>query len=603
MNRLLVCFSAAAMFAAAATAQCLNTTSPGTLIGVGDDTYFAAHYPLGFAFPVAGSVNGTYTHFRVSCNGWIILTDGVNTPAAGAPASYGSIASALGATGGPPRVLAFARDLNLTAANSAGLYYDNTTNPGVSTTITWKNAVDYSNILPTKDIRIELFATGQIQLSYSASCDVAGAASAYVGVSGGQVLVDPGQSDLSAAPVTASNAIYQIFPTSTFDLKNSAITFTPAGSGWVVNTTCQVLPANHTSYGSGCYTISDSIYQSFANAAAASAARSNTAITFTPVGGGGSLVTSGGAFQPVGSVQAVPTIVAVGDDVSQVVPFTVGSFPGSTGLSICSNGFVSAATGNGTGFTPTVSTLLGDPQKSWRSWHDMNPTILGSGQIKYEESAALTMVTWDGVYDYGGTTAADANTIQMQFYPSGVVTVVWGTLSTLGASGTGYLVGYSPGGASTDGGSVDLATVLPQVVSGTNLSPMVLSASPAPVSTPALGTLVTYTQSNIPEAVPTSGVYFGITILSVGQNLPGTDLGFLGMPGCNLHVASLDATLSFVGATNSQTTQFQIPAGVPYGFQLFAQSAAIIAPNSLPNGQNAFGATLSNALASFISTL
>ncbi len=59
--------------------------------------------------------------------------------------------------------------------------------------------------------------------------------------------------------------------------------------------------------------------------------------------------------------------------------------------------------------------------------------------------------------------------------------------------------------------------------------------------------------------------------------------------------------ITFVGATNSLTTQFQIPAGVAYGTQLFAQSVALIAPNSLPNGQNAFGATVSNGLATFIS--
>jgi hypothetical protein len=97
-------------------------------------------------------------------------------------------------------------------------------------------------------------------------------------------------------------------------------------------------------------------------------------------------------------------------------------------------------------------------------------------------------------------------------------------------------------------------------------------------------------------------VYLGVTILSVGQDLPGTSLAFLGMPGCNLHVASLDATLAFVGNANSLTTQFAIPSGVAPGTQLFAQSAALIVPNSLPNGQNAFGATLSGGVASYIST-
>ena len=51
----------------------------------------------------------------------------------------------------------------------------------------------------------------------------------------------------------------------------------------------------------------------------------------------------------------------------------------------------------------------------------------------------------------------------------------------------------------------------------------------------------------------------------------------------------------------AQLGQFQIPAGVGYGTQVFAQSLALIAPFSQPGGQNAFGATMSNGLASFIS--
>ena len=230
----------------------------------------------------------------------------------------------------------------------------------------------------------------------------------------------------------------------------------------------------------------------------------------------------------------------------------------------------------------------------------MNPTEPGSGQITYEESAGVTMVTWDGVYDYDGLTAADANTIQMQFYPNGTVVIAWGTLSTLGASGIGHYVGYSPAGPSNVN-EINFATQLPYQVATINAPAISLAASPAPVSTVGSGTLVTYTQTNIPEAAPASGVYLGTTIISLGQDLPGTSLALAGMPGCNLHIASLDLLIAFVGTTNSLTTQFQVPAGVSYGFQLYAQAAALVVPNSLPNGQNAFGATVSNGVASFIS--
>ena len=58
---------------------------------------------------------------------------------------------------------------------------------------------------------------------------------------------------------------------------------------------------------------------------------------------------------------------------------------------------------------------------------------------------------------------------------------------------------------------------------------------------------------------------------------------------------------AFVGGAPSLTTQFQIPAGVAYGTQIFATAVALFMPNSLPNGQNAFGAVTSNSVASFIS--
>jgi hypothetical protein len=41
---------------------------------------------------------------------------------------------------------------------------------------------------------------------------------------------------------------------------------------------------------------------------------------------------------------------------------------------------------------------------------------------------------------------------------------------------------------------------------------------------------------------------------------------------------------------------------VPQGFQLYSQSVGLVAPFSLPNGQNAFGLTVSNGLRSYVWT-
>ena len=107
---------------------------------------------------------------------------------------------------------------------------------------------------------------------------------------------------------------------------------------------------------------------------------------------------------------------------------------------------------------------------------------------------------------------------------------------------------------------------------------------------------------DIPPAAPAASAYLGLTILSLTPDLTGTPLAFLGMPGCSLYVGSIDLALAFAGSTPQLTTQFQIPAGVPYGTQIFATAVALFVPNSLPNGQNAFGAVTSNGVASFIST-
>jgi hypothetical protein len=603
MIRALSSLTAAGLFAMSAAAQCGNFAPAANFIFSGDDT-ISAHFALAAPFTMAGSAGTTtWTHFVACTNGWIALTDGTTVNGIPASSSWGSVAasssvSLYGPAGSNPRIMPFFGDLDSVGPN--GVSYETS---GSLTRVVWSNIVEYGNAVQ-KSFEIVLDSTaGTVKFSYSPAMNVQT-------VPTWSQLKHVGISPSNGTPVNAVNLVpgpagsvtggmHESFGLLAFDLGGRSITFTPSGAGWSESVTCHALAASHTSYGNGCY-IGDSLYQAFGSASVAAPALSNTAITMTPSAGGYS-VTAGGTWLPVGSVQAVPTIVANADDTEQVVPFTTGSFPGTTGLAICSNGFVSMAAGNSPTWNQSVSLLLNDPQKSFRSAHDMNPTIVGSGQIKYEESATVTVVTWDGVWDYGGTSVADANNIQIQLYSSGVVTIVWGALSPLGASGIGYYVGLSPGGPSTDNGSVNLATALPLLVAGVNMSAMSLAAAPAPVSTPGSGTLVTYTQSNIPEAAPTSGAYLGATIISLGQNLPGADLTFIGMPGCRLHLASLDLMLTFVGASSSLTTQFQVPAGVAYGTQLFAQSVALVVPFSLPNGQNAFGATVSNGLASFIS--
>ena len=209
----------------------------------------------------------------------------------------------------------------------------------------------------------------------------------------------------------------------------------PIGSGTV---------ATNTSLGAGCLASYASVYESFATSLAFDL--TNTTITFVPNGTGGYIALPIGAFLPVGST-STPTTLALGDDTIVNVPLTVGTFPGTTAFDVCSNGHVALAPGNSTAFTPAVATLLANPSTAFYSWHDFNPAIAAGGQVKFEESATVSVITWDGVWDFGGTSAANANNLQFQFYANGQVTISWGTMSGLGNA---HLVGYSPGGANVD---------------------------------------------------------------------------------------------------------------------------------------------------------
>lgn len=127
---------------------------------------------------------------------------------------------------------------------------------------------------------------------------------------------------------------------------------------------------------------------------------------------------------------------------------------------------------------------------------------------------------------------------------------------------------------------------------------LALAASPPPVSTATTGTLVVHTVSGIPEAALGSGVYLGLTILSTTQDIAGTSLAPLGMPGCASWIGALDAPTAFIGNTPVQSTSFQVPAGVPPGMRIFAMAVALVQAGTV----NPFGAVTSNGVASFVNS-
>jgi len=322
--------------------------------------------------------------------------------------------------------------------------------------------------------------------------------------------------------------------------------------------------ASNTTIGQGCGSSYASYYQLFATAPAfnlGGTAINMVSSPYTVVPGVGSLL-------PVGPT---PTTLALTDDSEAIYTYTNGfTAPGwGASVAVCSNGFVSKATGNGTSFTPTASTFLAGSQ-AWYSvgWHDFNPAIVGSGQVKVDETPTLLVITWDGVWDFSGASAANASTIQMQVTSAGDVTYAYGTMSTLG--GTGFLVGYSPPGANADPGSRTLLSASPFTLAAADVLPLTLVASTEPVQGPGPNSwdLVV---SNIPVTTVIGLDIFGLA----DPNLLDLSLFGLGQPGCQLR-ANPDLLNAWVSTGVTHSYSLVIPPSPSLNnFTLFTQSLCL----------------------------
>jgi hypothetical protein len=607
MHRPLHILAVASLTAAALHAQCLTvsgapvTLTPTTTFYPADDEGLSAPLPLGFAFPLGAN---TYTHVSIESNGVIYLTNG------GAPVGitgYGYQDMA-GVAGDSPRLAVYWADLEGVSAGW-GVLMD--TSVAGEAKITWVNVNEYTQ--PSQfTVQAVLHSSGQFDvtlpaglspLNYQVTC----------GLSAGNGLLGS-SSDLSTSPVSAIASLYEDFFNPTpIDISNHTTTLLPAGTGYLAVNTCSgPPPASHTSYGAGCYNLpGESVYQQFGDAGLASTGLTGNAMSLLVNGSGYTAIwlpgTAGALYvAPTGAA----TALAPNDDGDDLVNLPSAlPVPGGTvtQVTVSHNGIITlGSTGNNQfDYTPSGPELASATGAAFYSWHDWNDQEVGSGALKTELVGNLFCITWDNVESYASPEGPNQGTQQFQLnLTTGAVTYVWTNINSNVTSifGSAYVVGYKGNGVTADGGSVNLGTTLPGTYRHVPLLPMTLAASPAPASTPIAGTVVTYTTSSIPEYAPSTGVYIALNILSVGQvPAPGLDLGIIGAPGCAALVQSLDYTQAMVGFTNSQSVTFSIPPGVPVGLTIYSQSAAMILPNSLPNGQNAFGLTTSNGIASFIS--
>jgi len=334
-------------------------------------------------------------------------------------------------------------------------------------------------------------------------------------------------------------------------------------------------PATATNYGTGCYLASKAFYELFATSAAFDLDNSRMRLTHS---GNFYIASAAGSYV---APTAAATILTLGDDAVTTVNLG-GSFPyiggTTTSLEVCSNGFVSVATGNGTPATPVVSTWLGAVATRWGTWHDFDPTPAASGKVKFQRVGSIAYVTWDGVYSYGTTTP---NTWQLQFdLNTGNVTYAWQAMSH---AGNAVLVGYAPAGTSSDVGSRDISASLPATfrTSAQDLQPLALNST-----LPVLGTTAALTTTSYPS---TSTI--GAVIESFVQQNPGIDLTSLGMPGCRRYL-NADVSIIIVLTGGPAVFNQSIPnSSSLMGVRFLAQSY-VFAP-----GANATGVIASNGVA------
>ena len=545
----------------------------------------SAPLPLGFAFPIGGS---GYTHVSIESNGVVYLTNGglpIGATIAGNQWMDGGV-------GGSPRIAVCWADLDAVSP-VATILMDNSV-PG-ECKITWYDVVEYGETAGYT-FQLVLRSTGEVGIATPPGLQMVHH-SCFVGVSAGNGVLG-GYADLSTGPTSTTPYLYQSFGTTPpFDLDNRTTTFSPNGNGYSVSTTCVGAPvAYHASYGDGCYRVTSS-FRELVAAPYVDLSGTGMTLQFTP---------TGYDVMPATTSYLVPpptaTVLPLLDDDEVVVPLSGAfAFPGgsTTSLVVCSNGFVSSATGNGVGWIPRVSEFLAGSAARWcGAWHDYVPAFGGS--VKFHQVGTRACVTWDDVVSWNAPPLVPRDTLQIQFdLATGDVHVHWVTLAGFGSN---YLMGFAPAGQLSDPGNSDLSVAVPATfhLPPTELLPLSLSAAQAPVSTPSAGSGVFYTTANMPEFAP--GTYLGMLIFSGSQMpAPGIDLGALGAPGCAVFLGSLDITFLLFGATAALTETVYIPPGVPVGTTLYSQSIALFPPGSLVNGENAFGMVTSNGLLSFVS--
>lgn len=405
-----------------------------------------------------------------------------------------------------------------------------------------------------------------------------------------------------------ANPIQQVFANADMTVTVGSVTyggFAGALANYMFTGTLFYAPgvAPHTcaskqTYGTGCNAVSGSFYQKWTTNAAMATSLNGRKLSLLFNGVNYTLVQGTVSYIPP-TAAATPLPANSSGETTVPLP-SAFTYPGgsTTQFVIATDGYISPSSvlpfpGANYSFFPYAPGMLNVTTPIWAvCWHNFNTTEVGSGLIKTEQVGNLFIVTWDNVESLpGNNVTANPNpcTFQAQFdLVTGDVHYVYQSMTTIGGSQSydDTVVGYSPGGPSPDTGPINVTTVTALVLPATEVMPLQLAVSAAPV----LGTSIDFVTSS------ESSQGLGINFLSLSQlPAPGVNLSILGAPGCFALVdpnAAVGNLISNLGAPlPSMTVTLPIPlSSTLSGFQLANQSIW------LDPAANAFGMTTSNAI-------
>lgn len=348
-------------------------------------------------------------------------------------------------------------------------------------------------------------------------------------------------------------------------------------------------------YGRGCYANYRSFYELFPNPGSIDVANTSFRLSLGP--SSNYLVARSQVPYTAPSANATTLTFANGNDNVQLstvlgpnlpVPLIFpqnGTIGTSQDLQVNADGYISPI-GNAWA-APTVASFQSGGLRWVPHWKNLDVVAGGSITVEVESGTGAMVVSWNGVFDNGGTAASS---FQVAFYPNADVEYRYGAISIGGGGSLPVIIGWAGGAGSLDNPiDVSAATLAGFATSALDNNPLTLAMN----ARPRLGTTPNFVTTSVP-----AGTSIGVSMLSFVQFPMGTPLQAFGAPGCFQYMGAEVSQLA-LGITGTQFSfAFPIPNSAAFnGLLIYSQSA------TLSPGWNPLGIVFSNGVRMFMGSL